>query len=308
MSIVASTSPTHEPRPLVAYPLSATERTALADACIASPTARTSSQATLVAYTAALASAELPGLEGLRSAIQSLVSDTPPGSVMLISGCPAEVDQAVLALFVCSLLGPVVRYAGEGDFVIAIKDDPTMHSTRPSFADAREFFGHTDLSYVPEPPPFFCLHSVHNDPREGGLSVFCNVDDIVKRLDSETLKVLQEPQYLFPAPSHYAASDGSTTCFPILTQTAEGVWHIRFRRDGLRARSREGILAVVSLLESVNDCSQEVSLEAGTLALISNRTALHGRTAFASSGAAAEGRHINRIYVGTSERTSGATL
>jgi alpha-ketoglutarate-dependent taurine dioxygenase len=288
------------------YPLSDLEQTALAELCGTTPPTRTSNQAALVAHAAALAALEAPSLEPLRTALRRLIDDADL-SVLLVTNCPPTADQAVLALLVCSLLGPVIRYAKEGDYVIAIKDDPAMHSTRPSFADAREFFGHTDLSYVVEPPPFFCLQSVHNNPTEGGLSVFCGVADIIPRLSKDNLAELQESQFLFPAPSHYVSGGDDVARFPILTHNDSG-WHIRFRRDGLRSQSRAGITAVVDLIEAVNAASVEVMLEAGVIALISNQTALHGRTAFASSATSSEGRHINRVYVGADAVPPGATL
>lgn len=229
-------------------------------------------------------------------------------NVLVLENLPAgdEVDARNVLAIVGGLLGPVIAYRGEGDYIIEIREDPRKVADRPSFANAREFFPHTDLSYVPEPPPFFALHSIVNNADEGGLSVFCDIEDAVRELDAGTLKELSTPQFSFLAPPHYQGGNGRSA-FPILVRDGSS-WRVRFRRDGLRAPTRAGISAVAALAHAIIETSHRMMLEAGMLAIISNRSALHGRTAFSPSATAEQGRHINRMYVGDPGLPPGAIL
>jgi L-asparagine oxygenase len=229
-------------------------------------------------------------------------------NVLVLEDLPTaeELDARRLLAVVGSLLGPVIAYRGEGDYIIEIREDPRMAAKRPSFANSREFFPHTDLSYVPDPPPFFALQSIVNNPDEGGLSVFCDIEDAVGSLGADTLEELSTPHFSFLAPPHYQGGK-SGTAFPILVRDG-GSWRVRFRRDGLRAPTRTGISAVAALVQAIIESSHRMMLEAGMLAIVGNRSALHGRTAFSPSPDAQHGRHINRMYVGDPGLPPGAIL
>jgi L-asparagine oxygenase len=194
------------------------------------------------------------------------------------------------------MLGTVVRFENEGDYLIEVKEDPTLadKSGRPGFASSGEFFLHTDLSYVESPPQFMCLHSVANDAREGGFSEFADVVDAARTLDDQTVAGLQEQQYGFPAPKHYKG--GGEVLQAILSKSGRREpYEIRFRRDNLNAKTRDGICNVARLVEALSSSMTEVFLEPNSMVIVDNRRVLHGRTAFVS-GLAREPRHINRLY------------
>lgn len=208
---------------------------------------------------------------------------------------PTPENPLALLTTIGCLLGRVVRYEGEGSHIIEIKDDPNQDGSRPSFANSREFFFHTDLSYVPDPPPFLVMHSLSNDPGEGGLSLFASVDDLVASLSARTIEELSTRQFQFPAPSHYRGA--SVVTFPVLSNVPTAGPTIRFRRDNLRAESRAGIKAVIDLVDAMQMHGVEYHLSAGSVALVANQRFLHGRTAYVSSAAAKQPRHLNRMYV-----------
>jgi len=233
---------------------------------------------------------------GLVAVIRSLRElRTSPGLVVL-EGLPTVEDSRRLIILLGSVLGNLLKYPNEGDYVIAIKEKQTKPGERPSFQNAREFYFHTDLSYTENPPRYLMMHAVVNKPGEGGISLFADIDRVAKNLSPLDINELQKPQFLFPAPPHYKG--GGTVKLPILTQDElSGVWRLRFRRDNLRAETRPGVDAVVQLVRAINECAEEVMLVSGSMVMLDNQSFLHGRTAFAGSGEAThEPRHLNRAY------------
>lgn len=287
----------------ITYSLSDEERNALSAAC-SDPrfdAAQADDQDHLVAIATEVA-ATLDG--GLRAQVEPLVADPATPDLLLIHELPRVREPKRLIATVGSLFGPVVKYPGEGDYIIEIREDLSRMGSRPSFANAREFFPHTDLSYVPDPPPFFAMHSVVNDPAEGGFSEFCDVGEITASLPKAAVEELEQSQFLFPAPPHF---EGATSVqFPVLMrEKRSGRRLARFRRDNLRARTREGIEAVIDFVKAVESTMAEVSLTANSMAIIGNRTVLHGRTAFVSSEQVEQGRHLNRMYIGAPATSDG---
>jgi len=280
------------------YSLSNAEQEFFSKACEAAEFGRIGEdgQQKLVETAAAmaqLASGELPKLVENIKQLRNLRNS--PG-LIVIEHLPKVKDPRRLILIVGSILGQIAREANEGDYVIAIKEQQTKPGERPSFKNAREFYFHTDLSYVPEPPLFLLMHSVVNNPGEGGLSLFADIEIVTKKLSALDIAELQKPQFLFPAPPHYKG--GGVVQFPILTQTpVEEVWRLRFRRDNLRAETRTGMEAVVQLIKAIDASAEEFMLQTDSLVLLDNQSFLHGRTAFAGGAQSTkEPRHLNRTY------------
>jgi alpha-ketoglutarate-dependent taurine dioxygenase len=215
--------------------------------------------------------------------------------LVVLTDVPEGRDPLVTIAVLGRLLGPITRYEGEGSHIIEIKDDPAQDGGRPSFANSREFFLHTDLSYAPEPPPYLLMHSITNESSEGGFSLFADIDDILGSLATDAIAELSKAQFMFPAPSHYRGT--SVVTFPILVQNGGDTALVRFRRDNLRANTRAGIRAVISLLGAMQEHTIEHHLKAGSVVMVPNRRYLHGRTAYVASKAARRPRHLNRMYV-----------
>ena len=234
-------------------------------------------------------------MKDLFERIQSEVRHPRGSGCIVISGLPHVDDSRILTAVVGFLLGQVTKYEGEGDYIIEIKVQPNAKFDRSSFRNAKEFLPHTDLSYSSNPPPYFYLHSLHNDPSEGGFSTICFVDEIVAQLSENVVEELRKPQFIFPAPSHYRGTPW--VVYPILEQNEYGQPLIRFRRDGIRAKSREGIGAIVELVQIMNKCVAEMNLADNSVLFIDNKRCLHGRTSFLYSSLNPTPRHLNRTYV-----------
>ena len=218
-----------------------------------------------------------------------------PWGLAVLHNLPAQDDPRRSFLLLAELMGRVVRFDDEGDYLIEVKENPnSVAGPRPGFANSKEFFPHTDLSYTDAPPVFFCLHSINNDARQGGLSEFVDVADLTKALESHHIDVLRQPDFLFPAPKHFRG--GSAVRKSILSPNHIGPDHIRFRRDNLRCATHEGIHAVVALCRTIQQTMSEVFLAPGSVAVIDNKRILHGRTAFLGGASVKIPRHINRLY------------
>jgi hypothetical protein len=218
-----------------------------------------------------------------------------PWGLALLKNVPHGPDPRRSLLLLTETLGTVVRYQNEGDYIIEIKQDRTITgSERPGFNNCKEFFPHTDLSYVDEPPTFLCLHSIQNHVNLGGVSQFVDIADITPHLSAVALSELQREVFLFPPPRHYI--DGRSSPRSILKREKWGSgYSIRFRRDDLRSITRPGIDAVIDLCHTIQERMIEIFLEPNTLAIINNRRALHGRTAFTGDHPMMS-RQINRLY------------
>ncbi len=233
-------------------------------------------------------------LKNLTYEIKKLIDDQENLGLLFINQLPTVTDPMYLIAVIGSLLGDICKYDGEGDFIISIKNRVSKDVERPSFQNSREFYLHTDLSYVFSPPEFLLLHSISNNPDEGGFSIFCDIENVVKYIDDKNLFELTKSNYIFQAPNHFKGS--SEVQFPIL-EIKDNLWKVRFRRDSLRSKTRDGIDALCNLIKAYQICHFEIPLYQNSIAIVNNRMFLHGRTAFLSDFKNVKPRSLNRLYV-----------
>ena len=203
------------------------------------------------------------------------------------------------------IFGRVVKYPGEGDYIIEIKEQQALAGDRPSFKNSRPFYLHSDLSYADSPPQFMLIHSIRNNPKEGGFSGFADIESVVQLLTPSAREELQKPQFLFPAPPHYEGK--SFVQFPILTKAPGQItWNVRFRRDSLFSITRDGIEAIAQLIQALDQTAFEIVLHQNSMVLVNNRRYLHARTAFVSKQSTP--RHLNRVYISVEEELHHGTI
>src|SRR5687767_10776418 len=173
--------------------------------------------------------------------------------LFVLTGIPGAPDPRRVLTIIGRLLGPIIiRHTGEGDYIVEIRDDPTRVGERPFFANSREFFPHTDLSYVPDQPPFVVMHSLANDPAQGGTSLFADCREFAQTLSPGALRELTKPQFRFTAPPHFSGPPLDPA--PVLS-SGEGVARIRFRRDKVRADSYSAREALEELAAAIEERS-----------------------------------------------------
>jgi lysine 2,3-aminomutase len=234
------------------------------------------------------------GMPRLAAKIGEAMRAKGSAGLLRIVDLPAGVAPEPLSVLLACLLGTPVKEHDLGPWIKEIKMEEGFVYSRPSARDSREFFLHTDLSYSSSPPPFFLLHSLVNSPRNGGMTTLCALQSLLDRLSEETLRQLALPQFIFPVPSYYPGDAPVTS--PVLLTAPDGSRWIRFRRDGLRSTTWNGMAAVAELLEAIAGQTLETHLESGSALLIDNRRWLHGRTAFLPQAGHGEGRHLHQVY------------
>ena len=193
-------------------------------------------------------------------------------------------------LNLAQLFGKVTTYTKEGGTIMEIKvqQNKNQSPSRPSFKNNREFYLHTDLSYIPNPPHMLIVHCLKNSPNKGGQVTLCDTKYVLRQLSQKTKKTLRNTEYLFPFPTHYKTN--SSECnFAILTDKQK----IRFRRDGLKTKSKTAALAVQEFIDLAEGQHFSISMTKNSLLLIDNQRYLHGRFAYSNHAT----RHLNRIYL-----------
>ena len=124
----------------------------------------------------------LPGALGPLTDELRAFATGPAARVTVLSGIPLDADPHAILAIVSKLVGSIAKQDGEGDYVMEIKDAPAGPPDRPFYANSRAFPLHTDLSYVATPPQVMAMHSVANDPADGGSSLFADCEEVCNAL------------------------------------------------------------------------------------------------------------------------------
>lgn len=202
-----------------------------------------------------------------------------PGYVVLLD-LPSEcaIENSFSAALT-SLVSFPVMYPGEGDLVISIK--PRRHTApNPSFANAKEFLLHTDLSYVPLMPDVLTMCVKNIAVNGGGESLVATVDDIHTLLNPETYHQLRQSQFRFDAPAHYRINHGTSgTGLPVISYSTYGL-RVRFRYDKISADTAAGREAIEVFHAIANIKTQRFLLPRYSAIILNQRFAMHGRTEF----------------------------
>ena len=205
-----------------------------------------------------------------------------PGYMILLDLPEECCDKNVFAAGLTSICSLPVSFRGEGGMVIRIKPR-RQTAANPSFANAKEFFLHSDLSYSPIPPDTLIMVVKNIARNGGGESLFSCVAEIRHLLPSEIYHQLRLPQYYFSAPDHYIKSANEPlTPLPIITHTEAGL-RVRFRLDKIRTESPEAYEAARVFNSMAEIKKEQVLLPKNSVVLLNQRYVLHGRTEFVPS-------------------------
>lgn len=178
-----------------------------------------------------------------------------------------------------SLVSFPVAYPGEGELVISIK--PRRNSAaNPSFANSKEFFLHTDLSYVPIMPDVLTMCVKNIAINGGGESLVATVAEIQNLLHSEVYHQLRKNQFHFDAPAHYKTEyDTNSAALPIISYSTNGL-RVRYRYDKVKAETKAGEEAIEVFNAMANIKTEKTLLPRYSAIILNQRFAMHGRTEF----------------------------
>lgn len=160
-----------------------------------------------------------------------------------------------------------------------------------AYANTPYYFpAHTDLAELASPPEVVLLHCIR-PALEGGESFVILVDALIADLSHTAQRLLSQPCALL-----------RDAFLPILWQTPDGVWCMRYNRmmtelsRRLQALEADPMETVWDQLDSlISEKIQPFALHAGDCLILNNHRTLHGRTAFVDRGE----RLLKRVRLNT---------
>ncbi|TDD40124.1 clavaminate synthase [Actinomadura sp. KC06] len=234
----------------------------------------------------------------LRERLRAFRTDPGTDGLLLISGLPvdaaslpptpsvpgsvertATVAAAVQALLTLQL-GEIIAFRNEKSGALVQNVVPVPgRETSQSNAGAEVLEMHIENAFHPHRPDFvalFCLRNDHED--KAGLRVG-SIRRAAALLTDDDRKVLSEERFVTEPPPSFGDMAGAAVPHAVLT----GAWddpdvRVDFlsthpRDDGARA-------AIRALQDAFTEVTRTLVLRTGEMALLDNRLAIHGRTAF----------------------------
>jgi L-asparagine oxygenase len=212
---------------------------------------------------------------GLRREIETTVAHQ---GWAVVRGIPFDPDNKAL-LLIGSWFGHPVRYLDQ-PLVRSLEPDPGLPETA-YYAGTGNVELHTDKAFVETPPHFVLLHCARPDQQGGGDVLLSKASDSFDRLPPRVQEALRMTPIEVAIPAHI---DRDTA--PVPTFVAESMGsqlRIRLRADLLRKPpSGDFSEALTQLCAFARESAQRVALAPGTLLVVDNWAALHGRTALQS--------------------------
>lgn len=221
---------------------------------------------------------------------------------LLIYNLPDVSNQWRLDALLSVLAGSIYSCPQEGSPIMILTENPQDNCTSPSHQNLLDFYPHTDLSYVNNPPDIIAMHTIYNNNNEYGSSIFCDVSKMVSMLSTKAKEELQKPNFIFIPPEHYTGNP-KLQGFPILTwQETTLSWNIRFRKDKLKFLNEKDVsIEYIDELLNAIDCNTFfLKPPENSFYFINNRTILHGRTGYKKQIVKyinSKNRLVNRIYI-----------
>ena len=228
----------------------------------------------------------LPPTPTVDGSVQRLV--TVPASVLMLVACehgdPAEVQaekSGALVQDVVPVPGKESFQGNAGSVLLSFHNENAFHEHRPDYV------------------MLLCLRPDHD--RVAGLRAVC-VREVMPLLDAETRAALFSAEFVTEPPPSFGSGGGATAPHAVLHGAPEDP---DMRVDlaattALTARARAALDELGRAFETVTGI---VRLDAGDLAIVDNRVAAHGRTAFRPRYDGAD-RWLQRTFVATDLRRS----
>ena len=138
---------------------------------------------------------------------------------------------------------------------------------------------HTEAAFHPYKPDYLMLLCLRGD--RNAVTTYARVSRIVAMLDDDTIEVLQQPLYETSLDDSYR-TDGSsdaTVVVSILRRSGTSwvMTYDNYLMKGMTARSQR---ALETFRVAANRSVEEITLDAGDLLVLNNKTTIHGRTSF----------------------------
>lgn len=220
-----------------------------------------------------------------------------PAGVLLVEGMPLDdaleqtpsghgsvQRQATLAssalFLMASGLGEPLAYAQEksGALVQNVVPVPDFAASQSNAGSvALEF--HTENAFHPHRPDYVLLMCLRPDP--GGVAMLrtASIRRALPLLSEQDRDLLARPWYITEPPPSFGGASPEAAPAPVLTGAPEDPG-LRVDFHATRAIREEAARALRHLRAALDSATIEVRLRPGQLAVVDNRVAVHGRSAF----------------------------
>ncbi|MEV7808306.1 TauD/TfdA family dioxygenase [Microbispora sp. NPDC088329] len=198
-----------------------------------------------------------------------------------------------------------VSFENDGRLIRNVVPNPAASGTTSSWGADSEFFWHSDNPHQPfglpgsDPRPFMPQYltfmALRNEERVP--TDLAAIEDVVLRLDAETLERLLAPEFDVGAPaSNEGEKTQPLTNTPVLSHGADGRYRVRFDRGTTTGRTPAAAAALERWCEVLRTVpAEELVLEPGVFLVFDNYRVLHRRRRFEPKPAAAA-RWLRRCY------------
>jgi L-asparagine oxygenase len=233
----------------------------------------------------------------LRRALRHFRRDPGPGGSMIVRGFPVgahelpptpvngsvqrafSVPAAMLVLAACELGDPIAfRAEKSGALVHDVVPVPGREDFQDSAGSVLLSF-HNENAFHRHRPDFvmlLCLRTDHD--RTAGLRV-ASARELLPAMSGETVATLFSPEFVTKPPPSFGYSGCLSAPHAVLAGAAEDP-DIRLDMAATTALTPRAQLALGKLGEVLDQIAHTFRLVPGDLAIVDNRVALHGRTAF----------------------------
>lgn len=138
---------------------------------------------------------------------------------------------------------------------------------------------HNENAFHPHRPDFILLLCLRSDPaREAGLRTAC-VRTVLGLLSASARTALESPEFVTEPPPSFGGADGDDEPHPVVFGDRDDP-DLRVDLSATAPLSDRAAEALSELKGHFASTAQTLYLESGDLAIVDNRVAVHGRTAF----------------------------
>ncbi|MFE3249565.1 TauD/TfdA family dioxygenase [Streptomyces sp. NPDC059209] len=256
----------------------------------------------------------------LRERLRTFRHDPGPDGVLLLRNLPGADDipptpvesdsverAATLSASVISAvsmeLGELIAFRNEksGALVQNVVPVPGQEAQQ-SNAGSTVLALHTENAFHPRRPDYVTLLCVRSDHESTAGLRTASVRRAVEGLDGRTREVLRQPRFLTDPPPSFGQPEDATKPHPILTGDLDDP-DVRVDFHATRPVDDEAERAARVLERCLDTVAESVRLVAGDLAVLDNRVALHGRTAFVPRYDGGD-RWLHRTFIHLNHRRS----
>ena len=178
-------------------------------------------------------------------------------------------------------LGYPVGYAPEQDGRM-IQNIVPVHKTEHgqiSTSSKSELALHTETAFHPYKPDYVLLLCVRSDP--SAETTYANLDDILAKLDKDTIRTLMNPWYLTGIDESFR-THGEPDMQVSLTVlgVSDSGWELTYDATVMTGINNAARNALVELGKAVDASVQAIALKTAQLLVMDNKTTVHGRRPF----------------------------